>query len=44
MKIVYEGEKELKLKTDLQYIKFMERLVSVHASVAEDSKKFIFYG
>ena len=34
MKIVYKGEKEL--KTDLQYVKFMERLVSVHTFVAED--------
>ena len=34
MKIVYKGEKEL--KTDLQYIKFMKRLVSVHTFIAED--------
>ena len=34
MKIVYKGEKELKI--DFQYIKFMERLVSVYTFVAED--------
>ena len=34
MKIIYKGEKEL--KTDLQYIKLMERLISVHTFVAAD--------
>ena len=34
MKIVYKGEKCL--KTDLQYVKFMEKLLSVHVFVAED--------
>ena len=33
-KIIYKGEKEL--KTDLQYTKFMERLILVHTFVAED--------
>ena len=34
MKIVYKREKCL--KTDLQYVRFMEKLLSVHVFVAED--------